>query len=136
MPEYPNDAPWREEMEKDPRFQNYYTYGLGIIILHKKFGEQFFDEHERLAIHQAFENEHGYVSLPQDLDEFVKKIKERKDLIPEVGEFRKKVEAITNPTDMLQFAQNEHIEITPEDIAEAKNMALEGLIDDDQQTNI
>ena len=99
-------ADWTE-LDSDPKFQESFLRLLSILLLNKKFGKDFYESYRRFNINKAFES--------QSMSEFFKN-----PLIPEIAQFEEKIAEIKTVQEMFSFAKAENIEITPEEINEAK----------------
>jgi hypothetical protein len=126
----PIDPNW-EELEKDPQFIEELVMALGVILEVKKFGDTFLSTHDNMAYRKLLENEEGQV---QENAPFGQKLEallnsENNPLLPEIGNFRKEKSKAKTVDDLFRLAKKHDIEITSEDMSEARGCALEGYLD-------
>jgi len=120
------------ELERDPKFQESLLSALQVLIRDKKFGADIVDEHERLLFRREFENDKGIVEIPEGdkkrLEEAAvnSAIREGIDpLIPEIVNFVQKLVEFRTVEELLRFAKKEGVEVTQEELAEQKKIAIE-----------
>jgi|SRR3989338_10686734 len=128
------EGPDWSELESDPKFQEELLLAMKITLLEKRFGEEFFWEHDHLSFRKALENESGEVKEPTTNEEVLEAARQAdlNPLLPEVDEFARLVFATRSMKDLYGFAKMQDIELTADDINKAKKLAIEGLANRDE----
>ena len=129
MGEFEHEPNWTE-LENDPRFLEELLLELQIRIPEKKFGEELWWKHRQLSGRRAMEDQQGNFRRPETTEDFAKAMAASSEspLIPEMGQLEKDLEQADTLEKMLVVANKHGVEITSEEMHEAKKGALRGVL--------
>jgi predicted RNA methylase len=130
----PEKPDW-SELDADPKFQENFLVFLRILLAEKKFGQEIYEDYEMLSILKElkYSSSKGQTQDVNDLGAFngvVARVSKDGPSVNEIYLFEEKTKRLKTLEEVIAFSKEENIEITSEELAQAKKNVIELMEDD------